>query len=106
MLILHEVMGRSCGYLTAATAQVYHGIIAEKGYNPGIGCDRNRLDLHAVFIPEMPVNIHAEAARLKEIMDKNDCVNIFLSEGAGVSEIVKEMEARGEEVPRDAFGHV
>jgi hypothetical protein len=39
-------------------------------------------------------------------MDAQDCVNLFISEGAGVSEIVAAMEAAGEEVPRDAFGHV
>ena len=33
-------------------------------------------------------------------MDELDCVNIFLSEGAGVQDIVAQMEARGEEVPR------
>ena len=38
-------------------------------------------------------------------MDEVDNVNIFVSEGAGVETIIKEMEARGEEVPRDAFGH-
>ena len=41
-----------------------------------------------------------------QVMDELDCVNIFLSEGAGVKDIVAEMESRGEEVPRDAFGHV
>lgn len=44
--------------------------------------------------------------RLKTIMDENDCCNIFLSEGAGVESIVAEMEARGEDIPRDAFGHI
>ena len=39
-------------------------------------------------------------------MDELGCVNIFLSEGAGVAEIVAELEAAGQEVPRDAFGHV
>merc|ERR1719203_2412107 len=39
-------------------------------------------------------------------MDVCEVVNIFVSEGAGVDEIVKEKEARGEELPRDAFGHV
>ena len=38
-------------------------------------------------------------------MDDIDCVNLFVSEGAGVDNIVKEMESRGEEVPKDAFGH-
>jgi len=54
----------------------------------------------------MAVDIQAEAARLKEVMDDIDNVNIFISEGAGVEDIVKEMEAAGETVPRDAFGHV
>ena len=39
-------------------------------------------------------------------MDSNDCVNIFLSEGAGMDTIVREIEAGGGKVPRDAFGHV
>jgi len=40
------------------------------------------------------------------LMDKKDSVNIFLSEGAGTDTIIKEMEAAGETVERDAFGHV
>jgi pyrophosphate--fructose-6-phosphate 1-phosphotransferase len=39
-------------------------------------------------------------------MDEIGCVNIFLSEGAGVSEVVAELEAAGHEVPKDPFGHV
>ena len=39
-------------------------------------------------------------------MDELDGVNLFISEGAGVSEIVAAMEAAGEDVPRDPFGHV
>jgi pyrophosphate--fructose-6-phosphate 1-phosphotransferase len=38
-------------------------------------------------------------------MDKWDSVNIFVSEGAGVKDIIAEMRKRGEEVPVDAFGH-
>jgi pyrophosphate--fructose-6-phosphate 1-phosphotransferase len=33
-------------------------------------------------------------------------VNVFVSEGAVVKEIVAQMEAEGKEVQRDAFGHV
>jgi diphosphate-dependent phosphofructokinase len=54
----------------------------------------------------MAVNIAAEAERLRAVMDKFDCVNVFISEGAGVAEIVTQMQSKGEEVPRDAFGHV
>ena len=54
----------------------------------------------------MEIDLAAEAKRLRSVMDKVDCVNIFISEGAGVDAIVAEMQAKGEEVPRDAFGHI
>ena len=54
----------------------------------------------------MALDIDAEAKRLKAIMDEQGNVNIFLSEGAGVPEIIAEMEAAGVEVQRDPFGHV
>ena len=106
MLIIHEVMGRNCGWLTAATAVKYREWLDQQAWNPGIGLDRRGWDVHAVFVPEMAFDIAAEAQRLLAVMDEVGCVNIFLSEGAGVAEIVAEMQARGEEVGRDAFGHV
>jgi len=57
-------------------------------------------------VPESHIDIEAEAKRLKKVMDEKDSVIIFVSEGACVSEIVAELEARGEKVDRDAFGHV
>jgi pyrophosphate--fructose-6-phosphate 1-phosphotransferase len=54
----------------------------------------------------MEIDIPAEAARLKQIMDELDNVNIFVSEGAGVDSIVRQMEKDGQQVPRDAFGHI
>lgn len=106
MLIVHEVMGRNCGWLTAATAVEYRKLLDSMSFVPGIGLSRERKEVHAVFVPEMDVDLEKEAARLKAIMDEHDCVNIFISEGAGVESIVAQMETRGEEVPRDAFGHV
>ena len=106
MLIIHEVMGRACGWLTAATAVKFREWLDTQQWNPGIGLDRRGWDIHAVFVPEMSFDIAAEAQRLHAVMDEVGCVNIFLSEGAGVAEIVAEMESRGEEVGRDAFGHV
>jgi pyrophosphate--fructose-6-phosphate 1-phosphotransferase len=106
MLIIHEVMGRNCGWLTAATALEYRKQIANLNFVSEIGCSMDEIDVHAVFIPEMEINIEAEAARLSKIMDKIDCVNIFISEGAGVDSIVKQIEASGQEVQRDAFGHI
>ncbi len=105
-LIVHEVMGRNCGWLTAATAQSYRRLLDDKEWLDGFGVPRARRDVHAVFVPEMEINLEAEAARLKSVMDDVGNVNIFLSEGAGVESIVAQMEAADEEVPRDAFGHV
>ncbi|MDO5035036.1 MAG: pyrophosphate--fructose-6-phosphate 1-phosphotransferase [Actinomycetaceae bacterium] len=106
MLIIHEVMGRNCGYLTAAAAHKYREWWKQQEWLPEMGLMKERWDIHAVFIPEDEVEIDREAARLKAIMDKYGNVNIFLSEGAGVAEIVREMEENGEEVQRDPFGHV
>ena len=105
-LIVHEVMGRNCGWLTAATSQSYRRLLDSKEWLPAFGVPRERRDVHAVFVPEMEIDLDAEAARLKGVMDEVGNVNIFLSEGAGVDSIVAQMEAAGEEVPRDAFGHV
>jgi pyrophosphate--fructose-6-phosphate 1-phosphotransferase len=106
MLIVHEVMGRNCGWLTAYTAKVWHKMLEELDFLPEVGLSQQRKDVHAVFVPEMEIDIAAEAERLRGVMDEVDNVNIFISEGAGVDAIVKEMEAAGEAVPRDAFGHI
>jgi pyrophosphate--fructose-6-phosphate 1-phosphotransferase len=106
MLIIHEVMGRNCGWLTAATALEYRKLVKQMAFVPEIGLSRERREVHGVFIPEIALDIAAESARLRKIMDQHDCVNLFVSEGACVSSIVAQIEARGEEVPRDAFGHV
>ncbi len=106
MLIIHEVMGRNCGWLTAATAVEYGKLMEQMLFVPELGLSCERREVHGVYIPEMALDIPAEAARLRQIMDKHDCVNLFVSEGACVPSIVAQMEARGEEVPRDAFGHV
>ena len=54
----------------------------------------------------MAMDIELESERLKQRMDEKDCVNIFLSEGAGIESIVNELENSGQKVLRDAFGHV
>ncbi|WP_030526494.1 pyrophosphate--fructose-6-phosphate 1-phosphotransferase [Phycicoccus jejuensis] len=106
MLIVHEVMGRHCGWLTAATAAEYHRWVGEQEFVPAIGNDPRAWDVHAVFVPERHIDIEAEGARLRAVMDEVGCVNVFLSEGAGVEEVVAQLEASGQEVPRDPFGHV
>jgi pyrophosphate--fructose-6-phosphate 1-phosphotransferase len=106
MLIVHEVMGRNCGWLTAETARRYHEWVGQQQFVEGFGNDPRCWDVHAVYVPEDHVDLQAEATRLKAVMDEIGCVNIFLSEGAGVADIVEEMKAAGEDVPIDPFGHV
>ncbi len=106
MLLIHEVMGRNCGWLTAATAETYRKRLKKLKFVPDLNLSMAHKDIDAVYVPEIAIDLEYEAKRLKAIMDKKDCVTIFLSEGAGVNDIVAEMKARGEEAERDAFGHV
>ncbi|MDQ2848416.1 MAG: pyrophosphate--fructose-6-phosphate 1-phosphotransferase [Actinomycetota bacterium] len=106
MLIVHEVMGRNCGWLTAATAADYRKWLDQQEWLPEIGLSREAWDVHAVYVPEATFDLQTEATRLKTVMDTVGNVTIFLSEGAGVDTIVGELEASGAEIARDAFGHV
>ena len=105
-LIIHEVMGRNCGWLTAHTAFDYRERLKKRTFFPELLINQEKWDIDAVYIPETDFDFNSECERLKKRMDEKDGVNIFLSEGAGLETIVREMESNGEEVPRDAFGHV
>ena len=105
-LIIHEVMGRSCGWLTARTAYDYRERMKQRNFIPELLINQEKWDIDAVYIPETDFDFNIECERLIKRMDEKDGVNIFLSEGAGLETIVREMESNGEEVPRDAFGHV
>ena len=105
MLVIHEVMGRNCGWLTAAAAAEYHRWAVAETPVPGL-VEPGRWDVHGVYVPELPLDFSGEAKRLASVMDRHGCVNLFISEGAGAPEIVAEMERAGKDVPRDAFGHV
>lgn len=102
-LLIHEIMGRHSGWLAAATGEAYRRRL--KSRRPS-QFDVVQDDIEALYVPELPIDIEAEARRLKAVMDRKNSVAIFLSEGAGVADLVREMEARGETIERDAFGHV
>ena len=106
MLMVQEVMGRHCGWLTAATAQNYREWLDSCEWLPEIGLSRDGWDIHGIYVPEAAFDIDAETDRLAQVMDTVGSVNLFISEGAGLDTIVNELEESGEEVARDPFGHV
>ena len=105
-LIIHEVMGRNCGWLTAYSAHLYMQSLQNIDFYDEIGLSREKWSVHAIYIPEKKFSLNEECLRLNRIMDKYDCVNVFLSEGAGVENILNEMKNSNQNIPRDAFGHV
>jgi pyrophosphate--fructose-6-phosphate 1-phosphotransferase len=106
MLLVHEVMGRHCGWLTAAAAQAYREWLDTRSWLPDVGLSREAWDIHGIYVPEAVFDLETEVQRLMETMDRIGSVNLFISEGAGLETIVAELERSGEEVPRDPFGHV
>lgn len=104
--VIHEVMGRHCGWLTAATARAYIQKTKGNEYVEGFMMNSAMKNIDGVYLPEMAFDLDKEAARLKDVMDKRGFVTLFVSEGAGLDAIVAEREAAGESIKRDAFGHV
>ncbi|TPW33604.1 pyrophosphate--fructose-6-phosphate 1-phosphotransferase [Martelella alba] len=105
-LVVHEVMGRNCGWLTAATARAYLDRIRPVEYVDGMLMGPALKMIDGVYLPEMAFDLQKEADRLKKVMAENGTVSLFVSEGACLDAIVAEREAAGAEVTRDAFGHV
>ena len=106
MLLIHEVMGRDCGWLCAATAASYRQRLQGLHFLIDTDFSMELKDIDAVYVPEMPIDLETETERLRGVMDKKDSVSIFLSEGAGIADIIAEMRDQGEEPQLDAFGHV
>jgi pyrophosphate--fructose-6-phosphate 1-phosphotransferase len=105
-LVVHEVMGRHCGWLTAATARAYIQKTRHNEYVEGLMMNTQLKNIDGIYLPEIDFDVEKEAARLKKIMDKAGFVTVFVSEGAALDSIVAEREAAGEQIKRDAFGHV
>ena len=51
-LIIHEVMGRHCGWLTAATAREYRSRLGNLRFLPELLISRERRDVDGVYVPE------------------------------------------------------
>src|SRR5947209_561327 len=61
MLIVHEVMGRHCGWLTAATALAYHQLVRDADFAEWLDKSAGRWDVHGVFVPERPFDLADQA---------------------------------------------
>ncbi|HEV7305054.1 pyrophosphate--fructose-6-phosphate 1-phosphotransferase [Ensifer sp.] len=105
-LVVHEVMGRHSGWLTAATARSYIQMTDDKEFVDGFMMDRQLKTIDGLYLPEMKFDLQGEAERLRQVMDRTGFVTLFVSEGACLDAIVAEREAAGETIKRDAFGHV
>ncbi|HEV7434448.1 MAG TPA: pyrophosphate--fructose-6-phosphate 1-phosphotransferase [Pseudorhizobium sp.] len=105
-LVIHEVMGRHCGWLTAATARKYIQRTQHNEYCEGLMMNTSMKNIDGLYLPEMVFDLEKEAERLHQVMDERGYVTLFVSEGACLDAIVAEREASGDEVKRDAFGHV
>jgi pyrophosphate--fructose-6-phosphate 1-phosphotransferase len=103
-VVVHEVMGRDCGWLTAATARNYEAWVHDNVGIPGL-VDARSWSLHAVLIPEIPFGIGELVESLAPTMDIYGNVNLLVAEGAGADLVLAERIANGIEVERDAFGH-
>ena len=104
--IVHEVMGRHCGWLTATTARKYRSSLLENEFYNDALLNRERWDIDAVYIPEIKIDLKHEAKRMKHTMEHKGNVNIFLSEGSCQKEILSDMKSNNQEIEKDAFGHV
>ncbi|MDR3069618.1 MAG: pyrophosphate--fructose-6-phosphate 1-phosphotransferase, partial [Propionibacteriaceae bacterium] len=70
VLIIHEIMGRHCGWLTAATARKYREWLDSVEWLEEIGLSKKAWDVHAVYVPEAEIDFAQEAERLDNIMDE------------------------------------
>ena len=77
-LIIHEIMGRNCGWLTAQTAYDYREKMKKRTFFPELLIDQSRWDVDAVYIPETDFDFQKEVDRLKKRMDEKDGVNLSL----------------------------
>lgn len=105
-LVVHEVMGRHCGWLTAATARAYIQKTCNNEYVEGLMMNSQLKNIDGLYLPEIGFDFDEEGERLRKVMEEHSFVTIFVSEGAGLDAIVAEREAAGEQIKRDAFGHV
>ena len=78
MLIVHEVMGRHCGWLTAYTAKVYQDGLSRRSFARVFLSMKTAKAFMLSTFQKCTSTLKREGERLKALMDQNDCVNVFL----------------------------
>lgn len=103
-LVVHEVMGRGSGWLTARTAELHREWVRSLDRIPEL-LEPDSWDVHAVLVPELPFEPEHVAASLEPVWADQGCANVFISEGAGASLVMHERLGEGTAIATDAFGH-
>ena len=67
--------------------------------------DSNRFDIHGLYVPERAVDIKNEIKRLSKVLKEVGCLNLFICEGAFLSNIKEDARKKGNIIEKDAFGH-
>ena len=103
-IVIHEVMGRGSGWLTARTAQHYLRWAERLPRVPEL-LEPTAWGVHAVLLPELAFTAESVAAELEPMWARQGSVNLFMSEGAGAEMVLQSRVAAGETIASDAFGH-
>jgi diphosphate-dependent phosphofructokinase len=103
-IVIHEVMGRDCGWLTARTAQQYLTWAERLPRIPEL-IEPTAWGVHAVLLPEIEFSIDELASGLEPVWMQQESVNLFVSEGAGAEMVLRDRIRDGTEIGTDAFGH-
>ena len=102
-LIIHEIMGRHSGWLTAYSSRLYFDAMKKNKLFSTAFFDKSKYKIHALYLPEEKIDLDSEIKRLREVMLANGNVNVFLAEGSISEMILKNNDIESE---YDAFGHV
>lgn len=103
-IVVHEVMGRNCGWLTARTALRHLDWVEQLARIPTL-LEPEAWGIHALLVPELEVSIETVAAQVEPVWSTHGSVNLFVSEGAGAAMVLDERRRAGETIAVDAFGH-
>ena len=66
-LIIHEVMGRNCGWLTAYSAYLYKKDLEKRIFVPELLVHKEKWDIHAIYITEVDFDIDKECQRINKV---------------------------------------